>query len=416
MYRIIIKEKSMQKICKTKKIKFAFMSFVFMLASTLLLSFVPFGASSALAGAADPFVSNMTAGVNMAVTAYKSNDESITTPTSKTVKFKGSDINQEMEYKSYAWKDVSYFKIEMSGLENLPTVEPGQQYEYSYSVTYIPKTVDGLGEVNYDVASILKTKIYAEADKEFASAATITDIEKTLYFYLDNNAEKYAPATTKQSQIINAQQVFSGETLKAIHDYEARGGWGIYVFSFTCSEKVTYGGVAYEVTPTDVTTLLNSTPIVVSYKVERDSKQALNAKWTFFVTGEYQFIDRDCFSWNIEGVGSDGTKYVLVGNTNRAGEPAKSIYPISTMINTKSPSITLDTDKEGIWTAYVKIGERDHGTGTLMNALEGQSEQISTIKPFSTEAIIWIVTGVTVVAVAIVAVIIIITIKKEKAW
>lgn len=390
-------------ITRAKKNSFFFILMFFILTLAMVVS-MPYATMPANAAASDPFQETLPQ-VGMNVTAYTK--DGTTTGSEKTgVTITGSGISQSINCTSYNWKDVKYFKISMTNLIAGIDDVVGS-YEYSYEVTYFPAVVDGTA-IHYDTASIMTSPIYPiGTESDVALAQTKEAIQDEIYFFIDDNEAIYKDSVAnKDLPMANANTIFS-ET-----DYASQGGWGVYIFTFNCMDKSTSGSYAYELLPTNLSDLKQSALSVSAEKVS--SSSSINDAYLFSVNEEFQYINRELITWKIKGTGSDGKKYVLV-EADKTADNEEPLYQEQAIKRT-GPSFKLDTSIQGKWTAEVIIDDGTLENGIAVNRRTAVSEEVSTIKPFSTQAIIWIVTGVTVVAVAIVAAIIIVNIKKEKTW
>ena len=369
---------------------------------TIMLFALPVSSTGAKAAASDPFQETLPQ-VGMTVTAYTKNGT--TTGTDKAgVTINGSGISQSINCTSYNWKDVKYFKISMTNLIAGIDDVVGN-YEYSYEVTYFPAVVDGT-TIHYDTAAIMTAPIYPiGTESNVALAQTKESIKSELYFFIDDNEAIYKDSVAnKDIPMANANTIFS-ET-----DYATQGGWGVYIFTFNCMDKSTSGSCAYELLPTNLSDLKDKPLTVTAEKVS--SSNSINNAYLFSVNEDYQYINRELITWKIKGNGSNGKKYVLV-EADKTGDNEEPLYQEQAIKRT-GPSFKLDTSIQGKWKAEAVIYDSMDSNKKVVARKE--SEEVSTIKPFSTQSIIWIVTGVTVVAVAIVATVIIVNIKKERTW
>jgi len=176
------------------------------------------------------------------------------------------------------------------------------------------------------------------------------------------------------------------------------------VFTFSCDGE-TSGNFVYELRPTELSEL-KDTELKVSFE-KVGSTTSNNDAYLFTVNEEFRYINREYITWSITGTASDGTKYVSF-DYEKTAENETSLYT-GTDINNRGISFKFDKPIQGKWIAKATIDDS-------VIQKHGYSEEVSTIKPFSTTAIVIIVSVVTVVAVAIVSVIIVITIKKERTW
>lgn len=389
----------MQKAKKNNK--FLFIALVFMMMTAFAMSFVPMSALSTHAAATGIFENTLT-GVTMDVVAYGDNHGQVNHET-KDVKIVGEGLtDKEMEAKSYAWSKVKYFSITLNGLDSLADKSGNAKYNYDYKVTYFPQTISN-GNLEYDLEANSAVTAYSY------SADTKDTIKNQLYFFIDDNITSYKktdmsgdmkaavgavttnPETNKQETIFN-------------DNYLSQGGWGVYVFTFSCDGE-TSGQFVYELLPTQLSSLQNE-QLKVQYEIVPSTSSNNNA-YLFYVNEPFQYINREYISWSIKGKASDGTKYVSFDNEKTADNET-SLYT-GTDVKKTGVSFKFDKPIQGNWTATATIEDGE----TRKSAT---SEEVSTIKPFSTTAIIIIVSVVTVVAVAIVSVIIVVTIKKERTW
>jgi len=369
--------------------KFILCGLMFVLVCMLCLTMIPTSAINASA-ATDVFVNSLT-NVTMNVSAINKDRETVDA-TTKNVTISGGDINNKStQAQSYKWSNVKYFKINMSGLNetNLGTKTPGTKYEYKYTVTYFPNVIDG-EDLAYNNAAVLTKDFYSY------NSETTEGINDEVYFFIDNNQSEYK--TTGMDITANAETVFADSDV-----YTMQGGWGVYVFTFTCDDKETSGSFVYELLPTSLEELhtAGKNP-TVSYEVV-PSAYSINNAYLFYVNEDFQYVNREYITWSIKGTGSDGTKYTLFGDND-----SEALYP-EAGIRDKGATFKFDRNIQGKWEASVTISDGIH-------SFFDRSEEVSTIKPFSTTSIVIIVSCVTVVAVAIVAVIIIIRSNKEKTW
>ncbi len=367
---------------------FLIFSLALVLLCMLAVSLVP--ASTFSAGAATEVFANNLPGVTMNVTAYNAN-RAVVDGTTKDVTISGGEVNKTTQAKSYEWKDVKYFKVSMADLNEitLGTKLAGSEYSYKYTVTYFPSTIAN-GSLAYNNAAIMTKDFYS------FTSATIDGIKDEVYFFIDDNEATYKQTTMEITS--NANTEF-GET------YSVQGGWGVYVFTFTCDEKDTSGSFVYELTPTTLEQLKDEVLTIQAEIVP--SAYSINNAYLFSVSDKFQYVNRANIVWTVTGAGSDGTKYVLF-EAHKTPNNESALYPETGIKNTGA-TFKFDRNIQGKWKATATITE-----GTLVKT--ATSEEVSTIKPFSTTAIVIIVTSVTVVAVAIVTIIIVVTIKKERTW
>ena len=381
-----------------KNTKFIICSLVFALLCVFTLSILPTTSAPSFAADSEIFT-NTLASVTMNVDAY-GKDHSILSATTSDVTISGEGISQTKENKAYAWSDVKYFKVTMGGLENLPPKASGA-YEYQYKVTYFPQKVEN-GTIQYDLEANKPVTVYS-----FNAEAT-SGIKNELYFFIDDNESVYKTTSMSgaNTAVVGATKENEEGVMESLFtdSYIEKGGWGVYVFTFSCDGE-TSGEYVYELKSTSLSSLANEV-LEVKYEIV-NSSFSLNNAYLFSVNEPFQYINREYISWSIKGEGSDGTKYVSFDHEKTANEET-SLYT-GTDVKSTGVSFKFDKNIQGNWTATATIKE-----GELER--KATSEEVSTIKPFSTTSIVIIVTVVTVVAVAIVAVIIIVTIKKEKTW
>lgn len=401
-FRRTIKKGESFKMQKAKKNnKFLFIALVFMIMSAFVMSFLPTTNISTLAADDTGIFNNTLTGVTMDVNAYGDNHGQVN-HTTKDVTISGEGLTKELEAKSYAWSKVKYFSISLSGLDSLADKASGA-YNYEYKVTYFPQTISGTGTLEYDLEANSAVTAYSY------SAETKDTIKNQLYFFVDDNIQNY-----KTSDMSGDKKVAVGAvTVNAETDkqetifndsYIIQGGWGVYAFTFSCDGE-TSGQFVYELVPTNLSDL-KDTQLKVNYEIVKSTTSNNNA-YLFYVNDEFQYINREYISWSIKGEGSDGTKYVSF-DYEKTADNETSLYTGTDVKNT-GVSFKFDKPIQGNWeaTATIKDGTTER---------KATSEEVSTIKPFSTTAIVIIVSVVTVVAVAIVAVIIVVTIKKERTW
>ena len=337
--------------------------------------------------------------VDVDVTAYGLNGQTVQLYNSGTVTIKKGSDSSIKTYESYRWKDVKYLKVSIDSLSNIPDVAPGENYVYSYSMDYYPLEISATNEIN--IATYAAKTINPIHNK---TAATKTDITKDFYFFLDDNANTTIKQDT-MTPFANGVDALEDETLG--YSYKTQGGWGIYIFYFEC-QGLTYSKV-YEIVPTKLSEL-TAASFSVSAQEYKEGTQSISGKYVFSVNDDFLYVKRNQIKWYLNGTGTDGVKYVLTkGESDLTAENDGYLFETDAIARTGA-TFTLDTKIQGKWKATAVISEvgSDDRVAT--------SEEVSTIKPFSTTAIIWIVTGVTVVAVVVVAVIIAVTIKKEKTW
>ena len=390
----------MQKAKKNNK--FLFIALVFMIMGAFVMSLLPMTAINSFAANTEIFENTLT-GVTMNVSAYGSNHGQETSAQKDDITITGEGITKTIDAKSFAWSKVKYFSIEMGGLENLADKQGGAHYTYEYKVTYFPQTISATGTLEYDLEANSAIVAY------HSSAETKDAIKDKLYFFVDNNVETYKKADMTAGNNVAVGAVTTNaetgkqETIFNDH-YMSQGGWGVYVFTFSCDGE-TSGEFIYELTPTELSSLANK-QLKVQYEIVPSTSSNNNA-YLFYVNEEFQYINREYISWSIKGEGSDGTKYVSF-DYEKTADNETSLYTGTDIKNT-GVSFKFDKPIQGNWeaTATIKDG---------MTERKATSEEVSTIKPFSTTAIIIIVSVVTVVAVAVVSVIIVVTIKKERTW
>ncbi len=385
----------MQKAKKNTKVLFC--ALVFALLSVIMLTLVP---TTVPTLADNEIFSNTLASVSMNVNAFDKNHATVS-PITKDVTIQGEGISETRESKSYSWSKVKYFEVTMGGLETLADKTDGVQYEYKYNVTYFPQRIIN-GKIEYDLEANTPVTIYSN------SAETKAAIKNKFYFFVDNNESMYKTSTMSGAKVATVGAVSENEegVLTSVFGdtYLNQGGWGVYVFTFSCDGE-TSGEFVYELTPTSLSELKDEV-LEVKYDIV-NSSFSLNNAYLFTVNEPFQYVNREYISWSIKGEGSDGTKYVSFDNEKTADNET-ALYTGTDIKNTGA-TFKFDKNIQGNWTATATIKE-----GELER--KATSEQVSTIKPFSTTAIIIIVSVVTVVAVAIVSVIIVVTIKKEKTW
>lgn len=379
-----------------KNYKILFMTLAFAFVSIFMLTTLIAPVSSM--ASAGTIYENTANYVTLDVTAYGANHQEIPFNESGSVTVKKGNDSTTKSYESYKWQDVKYLKVSIDSLSNIPDVASGESYSYSYSVDYYPLEISATNEL--DIATYAAKTVNPINDQ---TAEKKTDIEKNLYFFLDDNAD-----SSKQIKQDSMTPYASGVELlddqSLGYSYASQGGWGIYIFSFEC-QGITYSSV-YEIVPTKLSELIEKSFTVIAQK-GYEGQQSINGKYVFSVNEDFAYINRANIKWYINGVGSDGTTYVLCPEDKTQNE--NTIFKTNEVPRTGS-SYVLDTSIQGKWKATAVITE----TGTQSRT--AVSDEVSTIKPFSTTAIIWIVTGVTVIAVVIVSIVITVTIRKEKTW
>jgi hypothetical protein len=398
-------------IFKKKKTGILFSLFILLLSFCCMFAVVPNNANIVSADTPTQiFPETFSTEVILEVTAYTK--DGVATPLNPsgeniTIKNETTSASQTMTCFNYDWKDIKYFKIGIDVENWVPTGE----IRYNFSVSYFPAGVDSNKVVKYDTLALLTAPIYP-AEDDWAVAQTRDGVVKELYFFIDDNQTSYQEKVdNKELPMANADTVFADNDQGI--DYALQGGYGTYVFTFNCNDKSTSASTAYELKPTSLASLSDVQLEVFETIVSSDS--SISNAYKFTITEAYQYINRQYITWKLTGLGADGTKYVLL-ESDKTAENETALYQANA-INNKGASFTLDTRVQGTWNIQVIIddGKLDEN-GLAINRKIAYSDEVSTIKPFSTSTMIWIVTGVTVVAVAIVATIIIITIKKEKTW
>lgn len=384
----------MQKSTSKKLKTFGLIALCFSFAIISFLTAMPTNSFMAVGATLEVFKNNLAA--TMTVTA-KNSAHSTASFNDSAVALAGDYTTDITRCYSYAWKNVKYFEIEMGDLSTAIPVSAGE-YQYSYEVTYVPTTISA-GVLNYANEATMHAVIYS------GTAQNKEGIKNKVYFFIDDNMERYGNLTSMEVKA-NAYDLFkpTDETNEDV--YTNQGGWGVYIFTFKSlvGNKETSGTIMYELTPTSLTELADKT-LTVSAEKSTPGVSSINDGWIFYVNEDFQYVNRKNIVWSVSGTGSDGTKYVL----REQDKTAENEKLIGANLPYTGASLKLDTAIQGNWVATATITE---GSDTKV----ASSEEVSTIKPFSTTAIIWIVTGVTVVAVAIVAVIIVVNIKKEKTW
>ncbi len=391
----------MQKAKKNNK--FLFIALVFMIMSTFVMAFLPMTAANSFAADTEIFENTLPSDVTISVNAYGSNHGQVTGTQKDDITITGEGITKDMDAVSYQWSKVKYFSIKMSGLENLAEKQNGAEYAYEYKVTYFPQTIAANNTLQYDLEANSAVVAYS------SSAAEKDQIKDQLYFFVDNNIQTCQKAEMTQGRnvvkgaVTKNAETGKDETIFNDH-YISQGGWGVYVFTFSCDGE-TSGSFVYELLPTELSALKDS-QLQVLYEIVPSTSSNNNA-YLFYVNEEFQYINREYITWSIKGKGSDGTKYVSF-DYEKTAENETSLYT-GTDINNRGISFKFDKPIQGNWVAEATIDDN-------VIKKHASSEEVSTIKPFSTTAIIIIVSAVTVVAVAVVSVIIVITIKKERTW
>lgn len=340
-----------------------------------------------------------TLGVNLSVTA-KTGSHTIAVGNEESASITDFTTGISKNY-SYSWKDVKYFEISRPDISG---VADASLYNYSYQVTWIPDVVKD-SELNYANPATTPTKtIYS------GSATSKDNVKSKVYFFIDENIDRYAPTDFNIADYTDKGNPDASELFAPTEDagkdtYNIQGGWGTYIFTFTISDKKTSGDTMYELKPTALSELSDKA-LTISAEKSTPSVNSINDGWLFSVNEDFRYVNRENIIWSITGTGSDGTKYVL----REQDKTAENETLIGQNLPYQGATIKLDTEIQGNWIATASISEEGATTKTA------SSEEVSTIKPFSTSAIIWIVTGVTVVSVAVVAIIISVNIKKEKTW
>lgn len=356
---------------------------------------------SPMASAADMEKFMNTLGTSLTVTA-KTSTHTIAVGNEESALITGGYTTGISRNNSYAWKDVKYFEISRPDISGLAE---SSSYQYSYKVTWIPSVLDDSNELNYATYAAQPTKTI------YSSTATSKELVKNkVYFFIDENIDRYAPTDFNVADYTDkgnpdASELFT-PTEDAVEDiYNIQGGWGTYIFTFEINTKETSGNAMFELKPTSLSELSDK---VLSISAEKSTPgvNSINDGWIFSVNEDFRYVNRKNIIWSITGTGSDGTKYVL----REQDKTAENETLIGQNLPYQGATIKLDTEIQGNWIATASISEEGVTTKTA------SSEEVSTIKPFSTTAIIWIVTGVTVVSVAIVAIIISVNIRKEKTW
>lgn len=369
-------------------------SFIALSIMAVVPSFMP------MASATDMGKFTNTLGVNLSVTA-KTGSHTIAVGNEESASITGYTTSISKNY-SYSWKDVKYFEISRP---NISGVADASLYNYSYQVTWVPDVLDDSNELNYENLATTPTKtIYS------GSATSKDNVKSKVYFFIDENIDRYAPTDFNIADYTDkgnpdASKLFAPSEDATEDTYNIQGGWGTYIFSFVIGDKETSGDTMYELKPTALSELSDKA-LTISAEKSTPGVNSINDGWLFSVNEDFRYVNREKIIWSITGTGSDGTKYVL----REQDKTAENETLIGQNLPYQGATIKLDTAIQGNWIATASISEEGATTKTA------SSEEVSTIKPFSTSAIIWIVTGVTVVAVAVVAIIISVNIKKEKTW
>lgn len=387
----------MKKSFSNKFKLFGLIAMCFSFIALSIMAVIPSLTPNALATNLEKFKNTL--GVNLSVTA-KTGSHTIAVGNEESASITGFTTGISKNY-SYSWKDVKYFEISRPDISG---VADASLYNYSYQVTWIPDVVKD-SELNYENLATTSTKtIYS------GSATSKDNVKSKVYFFIDENIDRYAPTDFNIADYTDkgnpdASKLFAPSEDAVEDTYNIQGGWGTYIFTFEINTKETSGNAMFELKPTSLSELSDK---VLSISAEKATPgvNSINDGWIFSVNEDFRYVNRKNIIWSITGTGSDGTKYVL----REQDKTAENETLIGQNLPYQGATIKLDTEIQGNWIATASITEEGATTKTA------SSEEVSTIKPFSTTAIIWIVTGVTVVSVAIVAIIISVNIRKEKTW
>jgi len=382
--------------------KFLFIALVFMIMGAFVMSFLPMTAINSFAADTEIFENTLT-DVTISVSAHGSNHGVVTGSQKDDIEITGEGITKVMDAVSYEWSKVKYFSVKMDNLDKLADKQNGAEYTYEYKVTYFPQTIAANNKLQYDLEANSSVVAY------YSSAASKDAIKNQLFFFVDDNIKTCQKAEMTEGRNVVKGAVTTNEETKKQESifndhYITQGGWGVYVFTFSCDGE-TSGNFVYELRPTELSEL-KDTELKVSFE-KVGSTTSNNDAYLFTVNEEFRYINREYITWSITGTASDGTKYVSF-DYEKTAENETSLYT-GTDINNRGISFKFDKPIQGKWIAKATIDDS-------VIQKHGYSEEVSTIKPFSTTAIVIIVSVVTVVAVAIVSVIIVITIKKERTW
>lgn len=390
MYPMKEGEDFMQKKSR-KKLSFMFLGAIL----CLLIMILPFASISTNFASATKIYDSTLDGVTLTVEAYGKEGAAISTGVESSVDIQsaGHDTNTSFPTTSYAWKDVKYFKLSLSGKESLYATG-----NYRFGVVFIPTEIEG---------ATLNAANSAKQEKVFYQQTNVskTAIPDEVYFFIDDNLDAYR--TTAMTVAVGAvdDQVFEDTTE---FSYATQGGWGTYIFSFYFehgTESATTYSRLCELKTTKLETIKNN---VFTIKVkEVSSTKSMSSAYLFSVSEPFLYVNRENISWKISGTATDGTKYVL-RPADVTAENESTLYQNSS-VNYRGATIKLDTEIQGKWIATATIEE-----DTVVKT--ATSEEVSTIKPFPTAAIIWISIGVALVAIGAVIAIITVNIKKERTW
>lgn len=363
----------------------------------LLVMILPFASVSTNFASAAKIYDSTLAGVTLTVEAYGKEGAVISTGVDSTITIQGDaiyDTNTSFPTTSYDWKDVKYFKLSLSGKESLDATG-----NYRFGVVFIPTEIE---------SSTLNSANSAKQEKVFYQQTNVskTAIPDEVYFFVDENLNAYR--TTAMTVAVGAvdDQVFEDTTE---FSYATQGGWGTYIFSFYfehgTESAITYSRLC-ELKTTKLETIQNNA-LSISVK-EVSSAQSISSAYLFSVNEPFLYVNRENISWKISGTATDGTKYVL-RPADVTAENESTLYQNNSSVNYRGATIKLDTEIQGKWVATATIEE-----DTVVRT--ATSEEVSTIKPFSTAVIIWISIGVALVAIGAVIAIITVNIKKERTW
>ena len=386
-----------------------------------LLAFtLPFATSVAnVASAQKTYESTLPNTVNLSVDAYgiKDNESSVSILTKDNQKNVTVTMDpfapNQIQCTSYNWRNVKYFKISLAGKENLE-----DNCTIKYSVIYIPTEIEGT-TLNAANAAQQEAVVYSQTEVQK------TQITDEIYFFVDDNIDSFKTTSMKVAISAVDKDVF-GSSSTSEFSYVDQGGWGTYLFCFSYeygSENLSSYSELSELVPTKLNDqFLQGKELKVVELTRKSSSTSLNDAFVFTVNEPYRYVVSTLndtedsvyryIKWFVSGTSTDGDKYVLCpADTTESAENVKTLYA-SNNIKRMGARFTLDTQIQGKWTVTAQIVDSPNSP----DVKSATSEEVSTIKPFSTSAIIWISVGVGVAALITVITIIVVNIKKERTW
>ncbi len=370
-----------------KSLKFS--SFVFAIFGVLVLCLSLFVSAPVAVNAAEENTSS-----SVAVTALNSNGQSLP----NTGSYNLTIDNRRSDLYAFNWSAVNKFKVSFN-LSDIPETWKGDdgKYRYSIRIEYVNEYTDAMEEANATFEANSKIQSITDMTSSTADVSLIQDVE-------------YSVASLKDR--INAQneenRTFDINSGSPVTTQKECFGWGIYRFSIVFSvgtQSQTFSSAFFSLEPST----LQGAP-TIDKKYASSQTGLINAFNCFLTNDNIDYIDINTIKWFVQGITTDGKKYVLTQ------EDINDEYPnfIHPTVERTGTSFYFDSNKlAGKWEVYCVYTPHK---ATVDQVKQSNVLEVSTGNRLAPSTILWWILAAVALLIIIVVIVIVVTKKKEKVW